>query len=236
MRIPLVREWGSWVVLVLSMSAAVVAYSNAHGFNGLDSSVVMAMMGFALLVNTKNPLSAVLRSHKDIGSIVWFAVFFASGFVLILLSLGAGIGRFFIFAPLIVIYFLLLWSGREHHIVSELIGFAILTLAAPVLYYVMSGEIAYRLNLAVLLFFAAGVLKVRVRLRRTIQYRRTVVLYCAGAAAAFYLMGISIFLLLPLTENIFAVISMHNEKLRTTGYIELSKGLVFLILIKFFWV
>jgi hypothetical protein len=126
-------------------------------------------------------------------------------------------------------------SGREHHILAEMNGFAILTLSAPVVYFAMTGELSMKLYAAVLIFFWAGVFKVRLRIRKTLFFRKAMVLYCAAAAVAFFLLNISIMLLLPLAENIVSAVLMREEKLKETGYIELSKSIAFILLLSFFW-
>jgi hypothetical protein len=111
----------------------------------------------------------------------------------------------------------------------------LLTLSAPVVYFAVTGELSMKLYLAVFIFFAAGVLKVRVRLKKTPFFRVIMVLYCAAAAAVFYLLGISVLLLIPFVENIISVILMREERLKMTGYTELIKGVAFIVLIGFFW-
>ena len=92
-----------------------------------------------------------------------------------------------------------------------------------------------KLYAAVLTYFAAGVLKVRAMVKKTVPYRLLMVVYCAAAPAFCYVMNIPVILLLPLVENIVSVIMMREERLRSTGNIELIKGAVFLILASFFW-
>ncbi len=133
------------------------------------------------------------------------------------------------------IYILLLFLGREHHLFTEITGFALLVLSAPAVYFVITGDLQIRLYLAVLIFFTAGVLKVRVRLRKSLFYRWTMIAYCAVSIFLFYLLDISVLLLLPLAENVIYVIRIREEKLRMTGNIELSKGVVFTFLLGFFW-
>jgi hypothetical protein len=102
-------------------------------------------------------------------------------------------------------------------------------------FFTVTSELSLKLYAAVLLFFGAGIFKVRVRIRKTLKYRWIMVLYCALAVIIYYLFDIPIIILLPLIENIVAVVLMREEKLRTTGYTELIKGIVFVVLIGFFW-
>jgi hypothetical protein len=166
---------------------------------------------------------------------LWFLFFGLTGLLLLAPFLVEGIKSFWIFSLLAVSYVTLLSMGKEHHIITELSGFALLTLSAPVVYFALTGELSMKLYLAVFIFFAAGVLKVRVRLKKTYFFRVIMVLYCAAAAAVFYLFDISILLLIPFVENIISVILMREERLKMTGYTELIKGVLFIILIGIFW-
>jgi hypothetical protein len=46
---------------------------------------------------------------------------------------------------------------------------------------------------------------------------------------------VPVIVLLPLIENIWTVLMMREEKLKTTGYIELIKSVIFVILLSFNW-
>jgi hypothetical protein len=142
---------------------------------------------------------------------------------------------FFVSSMLVLIYFVFVSSGKEHSLFAELNGFALLTLSAPIVYYVITSDVSWRLYVAVLVFFWAGIIKVRVRLKKTVPYRILMVIYCAAASILFYALSIPVILLLALFENIISVILMREERLRTTGNIELIKGAVFLVLAGFFW-
>jgi hypothetical protein len=205
MKVPFVKEWGSWVVFISSCLAAFVA-------------------GF------KTRPWETITEHW-----LWLLFFSLVGLILMLPFLLAGIKEFSVFSFLIISYIIILSLGREHHIIAELNGFALLTLSAPIVYFVISGEMSLRLYIAVMLFFAAGVFKVRVRLKKNLFYRRVMVIYCAAVLLVFYLLAIPVILLLPLIENIISVILMREERLRITGYTEMVKGIAFIILIATFW-
>ncbi len=239
MKIPFVKEWGSWAVFVSSCIAALVAgFLDRPWDTGRDSDAltVFTIMGLAFLINSKNPLAAVIRSKgKNKEHVGWFLFFSIAGLLQLLPFLIQGFGEFWPFSLLLISYSLLLSKGKEHHLIAELNGFAMLTLSAPVVYYAFTGDMSLKLYAAVLIFFAAGVFKVRVRLRQTLFYRWLMVLYCAAACAVFYMLHISVIMLLPFIENIATAVWMREEKLKTTGYTELVKGIVFIVLIGFFW-
>ncbi|MEN8263161.1 MAG: YwiC-like family protein [Nitrospirota bacterium] len=239
MKIPVVKEWGSWVVYISSLLAAFAAgllHSPGQNGRGLPATLIPTILGLTFIINSKNPLSATIRTKgRQQEHINWLLFFGITGLILLLPFLLEGLKFFWFFSLLAVSYIVLLFFGKEHHIMTELNGFALLTLSAPVVYFTITGEMSMKLYLAVFLFFAAGVMKVRVRLKKSLFFRVMMVLYCAAALAVFYLSDISLLLLLPLIENIVSVILMKEEKLKVTGYIELTKGVGFIVLIVFFW-
>jgi hypothetical protein len=236
MKIPFVREWGSWVVFIASVSAALIASSAAGPSGRVSGSTAFTIAGLTFLINSKNPLTSAIRSGwKKKGHAAWFLFFSISGIALMAHFLVRGIRPFSPFSLLAVSYAALLLKGKEHSIIAELNGFALLTLTAPVVYFSVTGDLSLRLYAAVFLFFAAGVFKVRVRIRKTLKYRWIMALYCAGAALIYFLLNINLVILLPLIENILSVLFMREEKLRATGYTELTKGVLFLALLALFW-
>jgi len=239
MKVPFVREWGSWAVFVSSCLAALAAGLLTRPWeSGKEFALltVLTILGLTFLINSKNPLAAVIRSKgKKKEHTGWFLFFSLSGLILLVPFLSSGLREFWFFSLLVLTYALFLSTGREHHIIAELNGFSMLTLSAPIVYFTITGDLSLKLYAALTLFFAAGVFKVRVRLKKTLFFRWVMALYCAAACVIFYSLNISVIILLPLTENIATVIWMREEKLKTTGYTELVKGIIFIVLIAFFW-
>ena len=239
MKIPVVKEWGSWAVFISSVVAALVAGLLTRPWEtGRDFANVTALtvLGLAFLINSKNPLALALRARgKKKEHLLWFLFFSVSGLALLMPFLLDGVGSFAIFSILVLSYAILLYRGKEHSLFTEFNGFALLTLAAPVVHFTVTGALSLKLYAAVLLFFGSGVFKVRVRTRKTVKSRWMMALYCAVAVILYFQMNIPIVLLLPLIENVVSLIFMREEKLRMTGYTELIKGIVFIILIGFFW-
>lgn len=239
MKIPFVREWGSWAVFISSWLAALIVgmrmrpWEAGRDFLGLT---VYTILGLTFLINSKNPLTSVLKTRgKNKESVLWSLFFCSVGIALLTPFLKEGIQEFWLFSLLVLSYGILLLSGKEHHIIAELNGFAMLTLSAPIVYYAVTGEVSMNLYAAVTLFFSAGVLKVKVRLKKTAFYRWIMVLYCVIAAVVYSLLNISTIILLPLIENVFSALTMREEKLKTTGNTELVKGIIFVILLGVFW-
>jgi len=238
-RIPFVKEWGSWAVFIYSCSTGLVAGLLTRPWQiGNDYSIrtLATILGLVFLVNSKAVLASVLRAgEKKKEQLYWLLFFVSAGLALLMPFLLNGINMLLTAFLMVAVYLVFVTSGKEHHLLAELNGFALLTLCAPIVYFVITGDVSWELYAAVLVYFSAGVLKVRARVKKTVPYRVLMVIYCAAAPILFYYLNISVILLLPLAENIISVILMREERLRTTGNIELIKGAVFLVLTGFFW-
>jgi hypothetical protein len=241
MRMPIVKEHGSWAVFILSCAAGVTAgfltrpWETGRHFSSL---LMYTILGLIFAVNSKSPLMSLIRSGKSErrrGYLLWLIFFSAVGFLLLLPFLSEGIRHFIIFFPLVLSYIALLLRGKEHDLFSELIGFALLTLSAPVVYFVITGSLSVKLYLAVLIFFSAGVFRVRLRIKRDLKHRSLMISYCLASTVSFFCLNISTLVLLPFVENIISAVWLRNEKLRTTGNVELAKGVVFAVLLGLFW-
>jgi len=250
MKIPIVKEYGSWAVFGSSFLAALFAGLMTRPWNsGREFSVTtfMTTLGLILLINAKVPFSALLRAksftasgesetgNRNKENICWFLIFLFAGLGLLMPFLIDGFRYFVGFSSLVISYSILMAKGREHHLIAEINGFALLTLSAPIIFFTVTGDISMRLYLAVLIFFVAGVFKVRVRIKKTSLYRGSMICYCIAAVAVFHFINISLILLVPLLENIISAIWMREEKLKTVGDIELAKGIIFIVLTGFFW-
>jgi len=238
MKIPFVKEWGSWVVFSSSCLAGLVTgLSTRPWLSGRDFAevTVLTVMGLVFLINSKNPLASALRSRGKKRHVRWFLFFAVTGLALLIPFLTEGIKTFQVFALLAVTYVILLSFGKEHHLAAELNGFALLTISAPVVYFAVTGAMSWKLYIAVTVFFSAGVFKVRLRLRKTPLFRMVMILYCATSAVLFYYINISLLILVPFLENIATALWLREEKLSTTGYTELAKGILFIVFTGLFW-
>jgi hypothetical protein len=238
-KIPIVKEHGSWVVFIISCIAGIIASLTDHSLHverGLFNEVLITVVGLALLVNSKRPLTALFRRYdREKEDLIWFLLFSLSGLALLVPFLLDGFKTFVIFSPLLIIYFIFLCFRREHDLAAEFLGFAILTLSAPVIYFVLTGRLSFRLYLAVFIFFAASVLKVRTSMKKLPLYRLSMIFYCAVSPAFFIMLGVSPYLLLPLSENVVSSVRNREERLRTLGNIELVKGVIFVLLLLIYW-
>ena len=235
-KIPFVREWGSWVVLIYSCFAGLVIGLQTRPWlveGGFSLRTFSAILGLVFLVNSKASLASLLRTRqKDLG---WFLFFSLTGLMLLMPFLFEAAHILIVSSLLVLTYLAFVSGNKEHSLFAELNGFALLALSAPIIYFVITDDLSWRLYAAVLTFFWAGVIKVRVRLKKTIPYRALMLIYCVAAPTFYYYLEIPIILLLPLAENIISIFFMREEALRTTGNIELIKGALFLILAGFFW-
>ena len=250
MNIPIVKEYGSWAVFCCSCLAALSAGLMTRPWDsGREFSYItlMTIIGMIFLINAKVPFSSLLRARSfnesgesDTGKrstehMYWLLIFVIAGLGLLVPFLMDGFRYFIGFSILVISYAILMKRGREHHLIAEINGFALLTLSAPIIYFTVTGDVSMRIYAAVLIFFVAGVLKVRVRIKKTPLYRGSMVTYCLAAAVVFHLIHIPLILLVPLLENIVSAIWMKEVKLKTVGDIELTKGILFILLTGFFW-
>lgn len=239
LKIPFVKEWGSWIVFISASIAALIAGSitGQSSDSELHSlKTVLAILGLAFLINSKNPLTALLRpGGRSRDNLLWSLFFATIGLIMLLPVITEGIKPVLIALLLVISYIMLLLARKEHSLAAEFNGFALLTMAAPVVYFAITGEVSLRLYVCALLFFGAGVFKVKIRLKKSVFYRSMMVLYIVISAGSFILFDIPLILLLPLLENLISALYMRDEGLRTTGYIEMTKGIVFLVLMGFFW-
>jgi hypothetical protein len=239
MKVPVVKEYGSWAVLIFSCAAGITTGLLTKPWQtgrGYSVELLLAVLGMTLLVNSKDPLTSMLRAKESRKEhLLWLVFFGVSGLLLLLPVLHDKITVFFPFLPLVFSYVVLLAIGKEHSLLTELNGFALLMVSAPVTYFVITGEVSMRLFIAVFIFFAAGVFKVKARIKKTSAYRGLMVFYCVFAVIIYFYSDISVFILAPLFENIISVAFMREERLKTTGNTELIKGVFFTGLITLFW-
>jgi hypothetical protein len=240
MKIPINKEHGSWAVFILSSAAGVTTgLLTRPWLQEREYALVtlLTLLGLALLINSKNPLSSAIRSKDGRGEhLCWFGLFAITGIIFLMPLLIEGFNALLVFSIIILSYVVLLFLGKEHALITEINGFGLLCLSGPIVYFVITGEMSLKLYFAVTVFFTAGVFKVRARLKKTAAYRWLMVLYCMFSFLVFYgALKIPVIVLLPLLENLISMAWLREEKLRTTGNIELIKGVLFTLLLGFYW-
>lgn len=219
------REYGSWSVFIVSFLTGVFVRDSG----GFYSNTLPLFVGVALLINSKLHVTHWLRQGQK-KALAVFVVHIIAGIFLLFASLGNDMLRLLSFSIIPILYLILFYKLGEHHILAELTGFATLTLSVLVSNLAVTGEIDHRLYILTFTYFASGVFKVRVQLRKTLKERIIMVLYVLSMLLLYPLLGIPVIPLLPLLENIIHSITLYRVKLRLTGWIEVAKSIVFLLL------
>lgn len=190
---------------------------------------LLSLLSVFLFVNSKQAFTIWIR-QKDPTVLYILSGQIVLGTVLVLFAYSSEAIRLIPFAIIPLIYIASLYLLGEHAVITELIGFATLTIAAPLARFSVSGSIDLPLYIAITIFFMAGVLKVRVQLRKGSKERLVMVTYILIAFMVYSLLKIHIIMLLPLIDNIIFALTLYRVKLSTTGWIEVVKSILFVIL------
>jgi hypothetical protein len=144
----ILKEYGSWGVMLMSFAAGLVAAGR------LSAAVVAALFALALFINSKQALTVWMRSPAA-GRAMPAAVFLAHLALAMVLMMAVAGGSIMKFAPYAVIplaYILCLILLGEHALLTEVSGFVLLTLSSLIGRFAASGIIDPRLFLAVAVF------------------------------------------------------------------------------------
>ena len=223
------KEYGSWSVLIIA-SLLGVGVSRAFSW-----TVIPLFISLSVLINSKQ---AFTKWSRRTGGTAAFAVFLFQIAVAaaILVSLfGSGI---MMLLPLLAFPAAYLLSNRfagEHAVLTEVLGFALLSLAAVLMKYLLTGGLDVRMFLGVVFYFSAGVFKVKTLLLKKTSYRVMTVLFVLISLYVYHRMYIPLIILLPLLDNVIAAATLYKVRLKTTGWIEVSKSLAFLMLFLFYY-
>lgn len=204
---------------------------------GFSLKVLPSFAAICLLINSKQALTLWLRAHPTASGRHMAAFFMQAGVaaVILLPLLGESVPKFLPYAVAPFAYILLNRYAGEHAIYTEVAGFALLAMAAPIAKFLCTGQLDLRLYIAVAVFFCAGVFKVRVQLRKRILERSLMGLYLVFAAAVYYVIRAPFFALIPLSDNLIFAMTLYNMKLRAAGWTEVLKGVTFLVLMSIFY-
>ncbi len=223
------KEYGSWSVLTI---AYLVGLGVSRSFSW---KVVPLFLALGLLINSKQALMKWLRRITDGASLAIFTGQIGVATAILLTIFGSDIPRLL---PLLVIpvgYLLLNKIAGEHSILTELLGFTLLSLAAVLAKFLLTNGLDVRLFIAVMLYFTAGVFKIKAVLFKKTQDRVVAGVYVVFSVFIYHLMHIPIIILLPLIDNILASAALYRVRLQTTGWIEVGKSLAFLWLMIFYF-
>ena len=218
----ILKEYGSWSVLTVAFLAG-LGVSRAFPWQALPLFIALG-----LLINSKQAYTKWTRQPSERKHLGVFLMQIAAASV-VLLALFAG--QLSQILPLLIVpaaYLLMNRYAGEHHVLTELLGFALLSLAAVLAKFLVVQGVDVRLFVATALYFTAGVFKVKAVLLRKTRDRVLTVLYVLFALYAYQRFHIASLVLLPLAENIVMAITLYKVRLQTTGWIEVVKSLAFL--------
>jgi hypothetical protein len=222
------KEYGSWSVLVIAFLTGLTA---SRGFAWQTVPVFLAL---SLLINSKQALTKWVREKESRPALIFLGQLVVATVILIVLF-GGNIPQLL---PLLVFpaaYLLMSRFAGEHHILTEVLGFALISLAAVLAKFTVTGGVDVRLFVAVAFYFTAGVFKVKTLLLKKTRDRVLTVLYVVLAAFVYRGFHVSLIILLPLIDNLVAAALLYKVKLKTTGWIEVAKSILFLILMSLYY-
>lgn len=225
----ILREYGSWGVLTLAFLTGLAVAGKATWGH------LAVYLGVALAMNSKQAFALWARGRRldSLRHAAAFLLQLSASAILLFAVFGTGILKLLPLGLLPVAYLLSFRVLGEHSLITESVGFGLLSLSAVLAGFVAEGSIDYRLFAAVALFFIAGVFKVRVQMRKGIRERCALLGYCAAAGILYLSAAIPLLPLVPLIDNVIFSLKPYRVKLRTTGWVEMAKGFLFLALMAF---
>ncbi|MBI5049997.1 MAG: hypothetical protein HZC11_03765 [Nitrospirae bacterium] len=224
----LLQEYGAWTVMIISYVIGIFASRNiqVEGF--------IALAAVALLVNSKQAFTKWIRGTQPLKPLIVFILQVITALLIFIALFESDIFKLLSYLIIPAAYLLLFRLAGEHFFITELCGFALLALAVLVAKFSLTGEIDNRLYLSVAVFFIAGVFRVRVQTRKGALERVSMTIYILLSVFIYHLIKTPLIVLLPLIDNLVLSITLYSVKLKTTGWIELIKGIVFLLLTAIF--
>jgi hypothetical protein len=220
----MLKEYGSWSVLIV---AYVIGVGVSHAFTWLLFPLFAAL---ALLINSKQAFMKWRRSMDDRTPLVVFL-----GHVIAAAAILFAVFRndIIMLLPLLIFPAAYLLSNKlagEHSILTEILGFVLLSLAGILAKSLLTGGLDVRLFLGLAFYFTAGIFKIKVMLMKKTRDRILMIAFLALSVYVYHRMFIPLLILLPLVDNLVAAITLYSVKLQTTGWIEVGKSILFLIL------
>ncbi len=219
------KEYGSWSVLIIAYLAG-IGVSRAF-----DWKLFPLFLALGLLINCKQAFTKWNRGTSDKRSLVIFLGQIAVAAMILLAVFKSDIPMLL---PLLIFPAAYLLSNKiagEHFILTELLGFALISLAVVLAKFLLTGGLDVRLFVGVALYFTAGVFKVKALLLKKTRDRILAALYVLFSVYVYRRMHLPLIVLLPLVDNLVAATTLYKVRLQTTGWIEVAKSLVFLSLL-----
>ena len=218
----ILKEYGSWSVLIVAFTIG-LGVSRAFPWQA-----VPVLFALAFLINSKQAYTKWVRQPMIRRHLLVFVAQAAAGAAILLIVYRSGLPQLLPLLVLPAAYLLLNRFAGEHFVLTELLGFALLSLAAVLAKFLVVEGVDVRLFVATALYFTAGVFKVKAVLLKRMRDRVLTVLYILFAAYAYHRFHIALLILLPLAENVVMAITLYKVRLQTTGWIEVTKSLAFL--------
>ena len=225
----ILREYGSWGVMTLSFLTGLVVSGRA------TPGALAVFLALALYINSKQAFVFWMRrrGRKPSRSLAVFAVQVLVATLILLPVLWESLGPLMPYALVPLAYLLCLKFLGEHSMLTEMAGFVLLSLSALVAKLATTGVIDPALFATVAIYFTAGVFKVRVQFKKDILHRVLMITYLGFALAVYRMIHTPVFVLLPLIDNLIFSVTLYQAKLRVTGWLEVLKGIVFLLLMAY---
>jgi hypothetical protein len=218
----ILKEYGSWSVLTVA-SLAGLGVSRAFPWQA-----VPLFLALGLLINSKQAYAKWMRGKGDRAPLLVFLGQVAVATAVLLALFSESLPQVLPLLVFPVAYLLMNRFAGEHHVLTELLGFALLSLAAVLAKFLVVQGVDVRLFAATALYFTAGVFKVKAVLFRKTRDRILAVLYILLSSIVYKRFQIPLVILLPLAENIVMAATLYKVRLQTTGWIEVAKSLAFL--------
>jgi YwiC-like protein len=218
------KEYGSWSVLIISYLAG-LGVSRTFSW-----AVIPLFIALCFLINSKQAFTKWIRRNEGSKA---FSVFFGQIVAASVVLISIFGNEVTMLLPLLIFpaaYLLSIRLAGEHAATTELLGFSLLSLAAVLPKYLLTGGLDVRLFLGVVFYFTAGVFKIKALLLKKASYRILTVLFVFISLFVYRRMYIPAIILLPLIDNLVAAATLYRVRLKTTGWIELAKSLAFLAL------
>jgi hypothetical protein len=225
----LVKEYGAWSVLI-TVSLIGVGVSRTFSW-----TLIPLFLALGLLVNSKMALTKWSRRQGDRTSLMIFLGQILIATAILFAIFGSDIPRLLPLLLVPAVYLAMNKIAGEHFILTEVLGFALLSLAAVLVKFLLTDGLDIRLFLGVALYFTANVFKVKAMLLRRTLYRVLTVLTVVFAVIVYQWMQIPVIILLPLADNLIAAATLYKVKLQTVGWMEVAKSLMFLGLFIWFY-
>jgi YwiC-like protein len=225
----ILKEYGSWSVLII---AYLIGIGVCKAFTWTEIPLFLAL---GLLINSKQAYTKWSRRTEDRKSLIIFLAHIGVAAVVLFAIFDGGIPMLL---PLLIFplaYLLMNKFAGEHFVLTEALGFALLSLSAVLAKFLLTGGLDVRLFVGTALYFMAGVFKVKAVLLKKQRDRILTALYVIFAALVYHRMHIPVIILLPLVDNLIVSASPYKVKLQTTGWIEVGKSLIFLFLFIYYY-